>query len=208
VIEPRSIRDVPGMGGRVFDFRGTGLLQNIRGPIVPRVMVHHIPVVENATGLADFRTLANILNGKTLGIQAATDEDGNVALFAPFDREVGGQLGANPLACGVEHMHKRINEDWTEKQMRAAAWCAHHVQVDHGIPLRRAILTSGDGFFDDDDPPVFHLTKNVGVQRSGHTSHKNVSAMIGSFQRSDPGPKFSFRHLYELAKFFQKHHRF
>jgi hypothetical protein len=206
VIEPRSVKDVPGMGGKVFDFRGTGLLQNVGGPIVPRVMVQHIPVVANATGLADFRKLADTLNSQGLGIQAATDEDGNVALFAPFDREVGGQLGANKLACGVEHMHLKINEDWTEEQMRAAAWCAHHALDQHGIPLRRAILTPGDGFFDDDDD--FHLTKNVGVQRSGHTSHKNVSALIGSFQRSDPGPKFSFKHMYELAKFFRKHHRF
>ena len=161
---------------------------------------------EKSAGLADFRTLANILNGKELGIQAATDEAGNVALFAPFDREVGGQLGANKLACGIEHMHLKINEDWTEKQMRAAAWCSHRVLEEHGIPLRRAILTPGDGFFDDND--LFHLTKNVGVQRGGHTSHKNVSAMIGSFQRTDPGPKFSFKHLYKLTRFFHEHHTF
>jgi hypothetical protein len=35
-----------------------------------------------------------------------------------------------------------------------------------------------------------------------------VSAKIGSFQRSDPGAKFDFKHLYELTKFFNEHHHF
>ena len=38
--------------------------------------------------------------------------------------------------------------------------------------------------------------------------HKNMSAMIGSFQRTDPGPKFSFKHLYKLTRFFHEHHTF
>jgi hypothetical protein len=63
-----------------------------------------------------------------------------------------------------------------------------------GIPPRRAILTDGDEL--------------VGVQRRGHTSHENVSNKAGFHDRSDPGPNFSFRHLYELTKFFKEHRRF
>ncbi len=205
MIEPRNIRTVPGMGGKVFDWRGTGLVRPSGGQITPLVMVHHIPVVHNAEGLVDFQTLANVLNGKSLSIQAATDAEGNVALFAPFDRRCDGHLGANSLACGIEHMHMRLEEKWTEEQMRAAAWCAHHVLVDHGIKPRRGILTPGDGFFEDGE---FHLTKEVGVQRGGHVSHMEVSRKIGSNQRTDPGPKFSFAHLYELTKFFGRNNRF
>jgi hypothetical protein len=90
--------------------------------------------------------------------------------------------------------------------MRAAAWCSNRAWEAFGIKPRRAILLPGDGFLD--SAGVFHLTKPVGVQRRGHTSHKNVSAKIGSFQRSDPGAKFDFKHLYELTKFFNEHHRF
>jgi hypothetical protein len=32
--------------------------------------------------------------------------------------------------------------------------------------------------------------------------------MAGFHDRSDPGPNFSFRHLYELTKFFEEHGRF
>jgi hypothetical protein len=206
MIEPRSVKTVPGMGGKVFDFRGTGLLRPNGGRIRPLVMVHHIPVVENAVGLADFHKLAGILKGKSLAIQAATDADGNVALFTRWDEFCNGHLGANHLACGIEHMHVTLDEDWTEEQMRAAAWCSNRVWEAFGIKPRRAILLPGDGFFDDDG--VFRLTEPVGVQRRGHTSHKNVSAKIGSGQRSDPGPKFDFKHLYELTKFFNEHHRF
>jgi hypothetical protein len=48
----------------------------------------------------------------------------------------------------------------------------------------------------------------VGVKRRGHTSHMNVSRLAGFNDRSDPGPGFSFKHLYELTRFFDKHHRF
>jgi len=205
VIEPGSVRTVEGMGGKVFDFRGTGLCPPNGGRIRPLVMVQHIPVVENAVGLADFQKLANILKGAGRGIQAATDAEGNVALFTRWDELCFGQLGANSLACGVEHMHLKVREKWTEKQMRAAAWCSWRVWKSFNIPPRRAILLRGAGHGEGED---FVLDAPVSVQRRGHVSHEHVSNMIGSGQRSDPGPKFSFKHLYELTKFFDQNRTF
>lgn len=191
---PRSVHSVPGMGGKVFDFRRTGLCPPSGGKIEPLIMVHHIPVVARMLGTADFEKLGDILRGKGLAIQASTDGEGNVARFTGFNDLCFGQRGANSLACGVEHMHLTVGEEFTEKQMRAAAWCAHRVWKRFGIPPRRAILLPGDGF--------------VRVKRRGHTSHENVSNMAGFHDRSDPGPNFSFRHLYELTKFFEEHGRF
>ncbi len=191
--QPRSVRAIPGMG-KVFDFRGTGLCPPNGGRIRPLAMVHHIPVVRNAPGTADFILLGNILRGKGLAIQAATDAEGNVALYTRFDELCFGQRGANQLACGVEHMHFDVGEAWTEKQMRAAAWCANQVLVSHGVPARRAIITPGNRF--------------VGVQRRGHTSHENVSKKAGFNDRSDPGDGFDYPHLYELTMHFNKHHKF
>jgi N-acetylmuramoyl-L-alanine amidase len=194
MIQPRSTKAVPGMGGKVFDFRGTGLLRPSGGRIRPLVMVHHIPVVRQSAGLADFRKLAEILNGKGLAIQAATDAEGNVALFTRFDELCFGQKGANQVGCGVEHMHLTVEKTFSEQQMRAAAWCANQVWVSFNIPPRRGILTPGDG--------------KVGVKRRGHTSHKNVSNMAGFHNRSDPGPLFDFAHLYELTKHFHEKGKF
>jgi hypothetical protein len=194
-VQPKSVRTVPGMGGKVFDFRGTGLCPpSLSFRIEPLVMVHHIPVVARVEGLADFQKLGDILRGEGLAIQASTDAGGNVALFTRWNDFCFGHRGANQVACGVEHMHLTTAKEFTEKQMRAAAWCAAHVWMHFGIPPRRAILTDGDEL--------------VGVQRRGHTSHENVSNKAGFHDRSDPGPNFSFRHLYELTKFFKEHRRF
>jgi N-acetylmuramoyl-L-alanine amidase len=191
---PRSIRTIPGMGGKVFDFRGTGLCPPNGGRIRPLVMVHHIPVVAQMPGVADFEKLGRILRGKGLAIQAATDAEGNVALFTRFDELCFGHRGANQVGCGVEHMHLTVDKEFTERQMRAAAWCANQVWVSFGIPPRRGILLPGDG--------------RVSVQRRGHTSHKNVSKKAGFNDRSDPGSNFSYGHLYELTRFYNQHHRF
>jgi hypothetical protein len=77
--------------------------------------------------------------------------------------------------------------------MRAAAWCAVQVWVAFGIPPRGAVLGRGN--------PVV-------TQRRGHTTHKLVSDLAGFNDRSDPGAGFRFPHLYELTRFFRKHHRF
>jgi N-acetylmuramoyl-L-alanine amidase len=194
-VQPRAVRKVPGMGGKVFNFRSTGLCPpSLSLRIRPLLMVNHIPVVAQAEGLADFQKLGNILRGKGLAIQAATDGDGNVALFTHWDDFCYGHRGANQLACGVEHMHLTTAKEFSEKQMRAAAWCAAQVWKHFGIPPRRGKLIPGDGL--------------VGVERRGHTSHMNVSNMAGFHDRTDPGANFSYRHLYELARFFQEHHRF
>jgi hypothetical protein len=189
---PRSERSIPGMG-KVYDFRGTGLCPPNGGRIRPLAMVHHIPVVPNVAGIADFLTLGNILRGKGLAIHAATDAEGNVALYTRFDELCFGHRGANQLACGIEHMHMTTGEKWTEKQMRAAAWCSVQVWDSYGIPPRGAVLTAGNP---------------VGVKRRGHTSHKQVSTLARFNDRTDPGDLFSFPHLYELARFFQKNRKF
>lgn len=191
---PRSERTIPGMGGKVFDFRGTGLCPPNGGRIRPLAMVHHIPVVANVAGLGDFVKLGNILRGKGLAIQAATDAEGNVALYTRFDEFCFGHRGANQLACGVEHMHVKVDEQWPESQMRAAAWCAAQVWISHAVPPRGAVLTPGN--------------RIVGITRRGHTSHQNVSALAGFNDRSDPGGLFNFAHLYELTRFFREHGRF
>jgi hypothetical protein len=194
VTTARSVRTIPGMGGKVFDFRGTGLCPPNGGRMRPLLMVHHIPVVHQQPGIGDFETLARVLRAQGLAIQAATDAEGNVALFTRLDELCFGHRGANQFACGVEHMHFDVNEPWTEKQMRAAAWLAHRAWRSFGIRPRKGLLLPGAGL--------------VRVQRRGHTSHMEVSAKAGFNDRSDPGPKFRFAHLYELTRFFDKHHRF
>jgi N-acetylmuramoyl-L-alanine amidase len=194
VTAPRSERTIPGMGGKVFDFRGTGLCPPNGGRIRPLLMVHHIPVVHQQTGVGDFVRLGEILRGKGLAIQAATDAEGNVALYTRLDELCFGHRGANQFACGVEHMHFSVSDPWTEQQMRAAAWCANRVWDSFGVPPRRGRLLPGSGL--------------VGVQRRGHTSHMEVSALAGFNDRSDPGPGFDFVHLFELTRFFHEHRRF
>lgn len=193
-IQARSERRIPGMGGKVYDYRGTGLCPPNGSRIRPLVMVHHIPVVRNVAGTADLVTLGHILRGQGLAIQAGTDAEGNVALYTRFDQLCYGHKGANQLACGVEHMHMTIDEPWTERQMRAAAWCANEVWTSYGIPPRNGILLPGDGI--------------VSVQRRGHVSHKDVSDKAGHRNRSDPGARFNRAHLYELTRFFNKNGRF
>jgi hypothetical protein len=193
-IIPRSERTIPGMGGKVFDFRGTGLCPPNGGRIRPLLMVHHIPVVSNVTGTADFIRLGDILRGKGLAIQASTDAEGNVALFTRFDEFCFGHRGANQIGCGIEHMHMTVGEPWTEKQMRAAAWCTAQVWISHGVPPRGGVMTPGN--------------RIVGVTRRGHTSHRTVSDLAGFHDRTDPGTGFNFAHLYELARFFRKNGRF
>jgi N-acetylmuramoyl-L-alanine amidase len=191
---PRSERTIPGMGGKVFDFRGTGLCPPNCGRIRPLLMVHHIPVVRQQAGIGDFVRLGEILRGQGLAIQAATDAEGNVALYTRMDELCFGHRGANQLACGVEHMHFSVDEPWTEQQMRAAAWCANRVWDGFGIPPRKGRFLPGTGL--------------VTVTRRGHTSHMEVSNAAGFRDRSDPGAGFHFAHMYELTRFFNEHRRF
>jgi hypothetical protein len=192
-IKPRSIRAIAGMG-KVYDYRGTGLCPPNGGRIRPLCMVHHIPVVANAKGTADLVRLADVLRAQGLAIQAATDAEGNVALYTRLDELCFGQRGANQFSCGVEHMHVTVGEAWSERQMRAAAWLANQAWISYGIPPHRATLLPGRGV--------------ARVARRGHTSHQNVSTKAGFNDRSDPGKGFDYPHLYELTRFYNKHKRF
>ena len=91
--------------GKVFDYRNTGLLPANGLIIHPLIMVEHIPVIENVPGQEDFMTLARVLKTKGLSLQAATDREGNVALYNPLNRLCFQARGANQVSCGVEHMH-------------------------------------------------------------------------------------------------------
>jgi N-acetylmuramoyl-L-alanine amidase len=171
----RKLKTIKGMG-TVYDWRGTSWTSSmVHGSIVPRLLVQHIPVVPNLAGIADFVRLRDVLVAQGLGIQTATDRDGNVALFTDYSDMVYGQRGANQQGCGCEHMHMTIGEDWTKKQLRAAAWNVNLCKEKTGIPAHWAKLASGNGV--------------VRVVRSGSTSHEAVSNAAGFHDRSDPGVK-------------------
>ncbi|MEA2241231.1 MAG: N-acetylmuramoyl-L-alanine amidase [Solirubrobacteraceae bacterium] len=180
--------------GKVFDYRGTGLLPANGGIIRPLIMVEHIPVVPNVKGTADFHTLANVLRAQGLSLQAATDREGNVALYNDLNRLCFQAKGANQVSCGVEHMHMTIGEEWSKKQFRAAAWLWQYAEHTFGIPLRVARITSGPG--------------RVGVLRRGHTSHQRVATAAGFNNRVDPGPGFDWEYVRKAALFFKSHGHF
>lgn len=187
------IKELKG-AGKVIDYRGSGVLAPSGGIIQPLIMVEHIPVIRNVPGTDDFLTLARVLRDRGLSLQAATDAEGNVALYNPLNRLCFQAKGANQVSCGVEHMHATINEPWSKKQFRAAAWLWQYAEREFGIPLRIARLSSGPG--------------RVGVLRRGHTSHQRVSAAAGFNDRSDPGPGFDWEYVRSAALFFKRHGHF
>jgi hypothetical protein len=180
--------------GKVFDYRGTGLLPANGGVIQPLIMVEHIPVVRNVDGTGDFRTLASVLRAQGLSLQAATDREGNVALYNNLNRLCFQARGANQVSCGVEHMHMTIGEEWSRKQLRASAWLWQYAEHMFGIPLRVARIASGPG--------------RVGVLRRGHTSHRRVSTAAGFNDRVDPGPGYDWEYVRKAALFFKSHGHF
>lgn len=193
-VAPKDNHAVAGMG-KVYDWRGTGLLPPSGGVIPVRAFVHHIPVVANKPGTADFITLANVLNAQGLSLQFATDREGNVALYNEANRLCWQARGINSQACGCEHMHMAIGEKWTERQYRAAAWLTWWVHKNHGLPVRQGWLrNAGSGL--------------AGVSRSGHVTHQHVSEAARFFDRTDPGALFKRPHVFELAKWYEKHRSF
>jgi hypothetical protein len=188
--KPTVLRAIRGMG-KIYDWRGTGLLAPSGGRITPVIFVQHIPVYPNKPGYRDFLALAAILNEKGLSIQCATDSEGNVALYNPFDALCYQARGANQVSCGCEHMHYSVDEPWTKKQLRAAGWLAQLAKRKHGIPYGMAKLGSGHGV--------------VRVLRHGHTSHKCVSDCAGFFDRIDPGPGYDWAYVRHCAKFYTDH---
>ncbi len=180
--------------GKVFDFRGTGVLPPNGGVIQPLIMVEHIPVVPNVQGAGDFHTLARVLKEQGLSLQAATDREGNVALYNSLNRLCFQARGANSVSCGVEHMHMTVEEEWTKKQLRASAWLWQLAEREFGIPLRVARISSGPG--------------RIGVLRRGHTSHRRVSAAAGFHDRVDPGAGYDWEYVRKAALFFKRHGHF
>lgn len=193
-VAAKTSHAVSGMG-RVYDWRGTGLLPPSGGRIVLSAFTHHIPVFPNKVGISDFYGLANVLRLQGLSLQFATDREGNVALFNDADALCWQAKGLNSLSCGCEHMHMTITESWTERQYRAAAWLAWWVHRNHGLPLQLGTLASaGAGL--------------ARVTRRGHVTHELVSNVAGFHDRIDPGKLFSRSHVFNLARFYEKHRSF
>lgn len=184
------LKEIPGMG-KVYDWRSSTWTPANGGRINPLVFVQHIPVVPNTTGIADFVTLRNVLVAQGLMVQSATDREGNVALFTPFDVLCYQAKGANQFSCGCEHMHVSTGELWSRMQLRAAGWLVQLAERKHGIPLGMANLNDGDGV--------------VRVARRGQTSHKNVSARAGYNDRTDPGGGYDWDYVKHCAVFFKEH---
>jgi hypothetical protein len=180
--QPVQGKVIPGMG-RVWDYRA--MTEPNGGRIVPQIFTQHIPVVRNVVGRADLDTLWRVLLAQGLMVQAATDAEGNVALYTSLDRLCYQARGANQLGPGVEHMHFGTSEEWTSKQMNAAAWLLARMKRNHGVPMYPAILTPGPGI--------------VGYRRRGQTSHMEVSAKAGFHDRTDPGPGYVFSEIRERA---------
>jgi hypothetical protein len=158
------------------------------------LMVEHIPVVPNKKGIEDFVTLANVLRAQGLSLQAATDSEGNVAIYNSLNRMCFQAKGANSISCGVEHMHMTIAEPWTRRQLNASAWLWHYAHVVHGLPKQRARIGGGGGL--------------VTVRRKGHTGHREVSKEAGFNDRSDPGPLYDWGYVNHAADFFARKRTF
>lgn len=185
-----KLKAIPGMGS-VYDWRLSSWTPTNGGKTTPRVFVHHIPVVPNQQGIGDFVTLRNVLVAQGLMVQSATDSEGNVALFTPFDQLCYQARGANAVSCGAEHMHMTLSEPWSRKQLRAAAWLVQLARRKHGIPERTAALGKGKGV--------------VVVQRTGQTTHRAVSDAAGFFDRSDPGEGYDFEYVRHCVAYFEEH---
>jgi hypothetical protein len=187
------IRDIRGMG-KVYDWRTSPWTPANGGRINPLLGVHHIPVIPNMSGIADFIRLRDVLVAQGLLVQTATDRDGNVALFTPFDILCYHAKGANQLSWGCEHMHMSVGESWSKQQLRASAWIVQLAQRQVGTPLGRARMLNGNGV--------------VGVLRRGQTTHEAVAHRAGFNDRSDPGDLYDFEYVRHCVSYFRKHEHF
>jgi hypothetical protein len=187
------LKEIRGMG-KVYDWRTSPWTPANGGKIKPLVFVQHIPVVRNVAGIGDFITLRNVLVAQGLMVQTATDAEGNVALYTPFDQLCYQARGANQISTGCEHMHATTGEAWSKRQLRAAAWLVQLAERKHGIPPSWGALGAGPGV--------------VKVLRRGQTSHETVSAKAGYNDRSDPGPGYDHAYVSHCVKFFKQHGHF
>jgi len=193
---PKLLKKLQIQEGResdVWDFRH--ITQPNGGRIEIRACVHHIPVIRDQAGKGDLELLRKVLLDQGLMVQFGTDREGNVAIYTPADRLCFHARGGNSVTCGIEHMHFGVNDPWTDKQFRAAAWIVQLLNHKHGLPMRMAVVEpDGSG--------------RVRVTRTGHTSHQEISAKARFNDRSDAGPGFDYDRVFEAAKFFQKHGHF
>lgn len=196
-LEPERLRKIGGMG-TVFDYRQITLKGGHvnGGKITPLVFVEHIPVIRQMSGRADLDVLWRVLVAQGLMVHNGDDAEGNVALYAPLDRLCFHARGVNSFSCGTEHMHLTTLEDWTEKQLNAAAYLSHRAHQHHDLPRRHGRLGDGQGF--------------ATVLKRGHVTHEAVSNHAQFFDRSDPGDKYEalMTDIMERALSFAKHHRF
>jgi hypothetical protein len=195
-----KLKTIKGMG-TVYDWRDASWSRPNGGRINPLVFVQHIPVVPNVQGIGDFVTLRNVLVAQGLMVQAATDREGNVALFTRFDELCFQARGANQFSCGAEHMHMTIGEAWSRKQLRAAAWLVQLAKRKHGIPTALGRLGAGDGL--------------ARVLKRGQTTHMAVSHYAGFNDRSDPDGHingshdgYDFDYVRHCVVFFDQHGHF
>lgn len=189
----KVLKEIRGMG-KVYDWRESAWTPVNGGRFRPLMFTHHIPVIPNMQGIADFVRLRDVLVAQALMVQSATDREGNAALFTPFDFICFHARGANQLSTGCEHMHLTIGEDWTKRQLRAAAWLVQLAQRKHGIPTGNARMLRGNGV--------------VRVVRKGQTTHRAVAEKAGFHDRSDPGPGYDREYVRHCVKFFDRHGHF
>lgn len=199
-IRPRHVGKIPGLRGKVYDFRGTGLCPPVMSGgrsirIRPVLYVQHIPVIHNVKGTGDLITLGNVLRAQGLNVQSGTDAEGNIALYTRQDELCYHARGVNSISIGTEHMHFGIDEPWTDAQMKAAAYLAWRAWHYAGVPPRNASLgNAGSGL--------------AIAKRSGHTTHRIEADVAGWHDRTDPGAGFHRQHLYDLVHFYDRKRRF
>jgi hypothetical protein len=189
----KTLRIAKGSTSKVWDYRAETAANG--GRIDLRACVHHIPVIRNQEGRGDLDALRHVLVQQGLMVQFGTDAEGNVALYTRADRLCYHARGGNHVTTGIEHMHYLTSEDWSKKQMRAAAWIAQYLEREFGIPLRMADVEPGPG-------------KTVRIVRKGHTSHQQISRHAGYNDRSDPGPGFDYQKMFSYARFFKERGHF
>jgi hypothetical protein len=189
---PRVIKQLGG-AGKIYDWRGTGLLPPNGGRIKLLLGIEHIPVVPNRDGIADFIQLAEVLKVRGLSLQTATDREGNVAIYNPLDSLCYQARGSNSISYGTEHMHMAVGEPWSKKQLRASAWIWQYAERQYGIPSEKGVLGSGNP---------------TPVKRRGHVSHQYQAACAGFNDRSDPGDGYDWEYVDHCCWFFKEHGTF
>jgi N-acetylmuramoyl-L-alanine amidase len=148
------------------------------GRIALRACVHHLPGPTVRAGRV---------------FQFGTDADGNIALYTRADRLCFQANGANQASCGIEHVGGSVGEEWSAKQLRAAAWIAQYLEREFDVPLQIAhVEPNGPGL--------------VRIVRKGHTSGRDVAHLAGFGDRIDPA--FDYEHMFHAARFFKSHGHF